>query len=68
MLMKNNFIHADCHGGNILVKISERSSSFFSEMYEYLKKKIARLEAYLIESTLNSETLRKLYAEGRKEE
>lgn len=21
MLMKNNFIHADCHGGNILIEI-----------------------------------------------
>lgn len=21
MLMKNNFIHADCHGGNIIVEI-----------------------------------------------
>jgi predicted unusual protein kinase regulating ubiquinone biosynthesis (AarF/ABC1/UbiB family) len=26
MLMKNNFIHADCHGGNIMVRIKERST------------------------------------------
>jgi predicted unusual protein kinase regulating ubiquinone biosynthesis (AarF/ABC1/UbiB family) len=26
MLMKNNFIHADCHGGNIMVSIKERST------------------------------------------
>jgi predicted unusual protein kinase regulating ubiquinone biosynthesis (AarF/ABC1/UbiB family) len=29
MLMKNNFIHADCHGGNILVEITKQSTSFF---------------------------------------
>jgi aarF domain-containing kinase len=26
MLMKNNFIHADCHGGNIMVRILEKST------------------------------------------
>jgi predicted unusual protein kinase regulating ubiquinone biosynthesis (AarF/ABC1/UbiB family) len=30
MLMKNNFIHADCHGGNILVEFTQQSTSFFS--------------------------------------
>lgn len=28
MLMKNNFIHADCHGGNIIVNIKEKSFTF----------------------------------------
>lgn len=30
MLMKNNFIHADCHGGNILVEVTKQSATFFS--------------------------------------
>lgn len=32
MLMKNNFIHADCHGGNIMVELYEESYNFFSEI------------------------------------
>jgi aarF domain-containing kinase len=30
MLMKNNFIHADCHGGNILIEIREKSYSWYT--------------------------------------
>lgn len=30
MLMKNNFIHADCHGGNIMVELYEESFNFFT--------------------------------------
>lgn len=29
MLMKHNFIHADGHGGNIIVNITEKSKTFF---------------------------------------
>lgn len=43
MLMKNNFIHADCHGGNILVSIQEKSLTFFGEIWEYMKLKFAQL-------------------------
>jgi predicted unusual protein kinase regulating ubiquinone biosynthesis (AarF/ABC1/UbiB family) len=32
MLMKNNFIHADCHGGNIMVTIKEKSQGFFVDI------------------------------------
>jgi predicted unusual protein kinase regulating ubiquinone biosynthesis (AarF/ABC1/UbiB family) len=32
MLMKNNFIHADCHGGNILIELNEPKTSFASEI------------------------------------
>ena len=37
MLMKNNFIHADCHGGNILIELTEPKYSFFGEIKEYAK-------------------------------
>lgn len=43
MLMKNNFIHADCHGGNILVEVSKQSATFFSEIKAYLKQKYYQL-------------------------
>lgn len=68
MLMKNNFIHADCHGGNILVKVSEKSQSVLSDIADYLKEKFNQLEEYFLTATLNSETLLALYREGKKEE
>jgi len=40
MLMKYNFIHADCHAGNILVKIKEvpfELSSFISTFFNQAK-------------------------------
>ena len=43
MLMKNNFIHADCHGGNILVKLSEKSQSVLSGITDYMKEKLNHL-------------------------
>ena len=38
MLMKNNFIHADCHGGNIFIDVKEQSYNFFTEIYGFLKE------------------------------
>lgn len=35
--MKNNFIHADCHGGNIIIEMNEPEISFVSEVFEYAK-------------------------------
>jgi predicted unusual protein kinase regulating ubiquinone biosynthesis (AarF/ABC1/UbiB family) len=37
--MKNNFIHADCHGGNILIELTKPKASFFGEILEYAKEK-----------------------------
>ena len=48
MLMKNNFIHADCHGGNILVELTQQSTSFFGEIWEYIKEKCRQLEANIL--------------------
>ena len=38
MLMKNNFIHADCHGGNILIEMREKSYSWFAEIKDFFKE------------------------------
>ena len=32
MLMKHNFVHADCHAGNILVKIKDNPSELMSKV------------------------------------
>jgi len=37
MLMKNNFIHADCHGGNIFVELKQQSYNFFTEIRDIIK-------------------------------
>ena len=52
--MKNNFIHADCHGGNILVDIQEKSVTFFSEVWDYLKEQLYKVEEYCVSTALDS--------------
>lgn len=47
MLMKNNFIHADCHGGNIIVSIQERKYNFFTEVRDFLKEVWHKVEDYI---------------------
>ena len=37
MLIKNNFVHADCHGGNIIISMSEKPYNFFTEVWDFLK-------------------------------
>ena len=37
MLMKNNFIHADCHGGNIFIAMEKPKYNFFTEIWGALK-------------------------------
>jgi predicted unusual protein kinase regulating ubiquinone biosynthesis (AarF/ABC1/UbiB family) len=44
MLMKNNFVHADCHGGNILVEIQEKKSNIFYKIWESLTEAYYQLE------------------------
>ena len=48
MLMVNNFIHADCHGGNILVDIRERTPTFFGEIWDYISEKLNQDESYIM--------------------
>ena len=39
MLIKHNFIHADGHGGNIIVEITEKSMTYFGNIWESIKEK-----------------------------
>lgn len=51
MLMKNNYIHADCHGGNILVKIEQKSDDISSQIKEFFRYNYNKISSYL---TVNS--------------
>jgi predicted unusual protein kinase regulating ubiquinone biosynthesis (AarF/ABC1/UbiB family) len=66
--MKNNFIHADCHGGNILIEIREKSYSWFTEIKDFFKEFFFSLETKLKSLTFETEKMKKLYVESRQEE
>lgn len=66
MLMKNNFIHADCHGGNIIVEIQERYYNFFTEIMDFVREKYRKVEEYFTLKSLNSDLLRRLFVESKK--
>lgn len=68
MLMKNNFIHADCHGGNIFVQIKDKSYNFVTEIRDCLKDVCFTLETKFKVHTFDTEKMRQLYLESRKEE
>lgn len=52
MLMYDNFIHADLHAGNILVRISENQTSYWRQIYENLQESfydgVERMTEYLL--------------------
>ena len=52
MLMKNNFIHADCHGGNLLISLQKHDSSFFSEISQYVLEHIQKIEEFITERAI----------------
>lgn len=54
MLMKYNFIHADCHGGNIMVEMREKTESIFSKMKEFFDEKYSKIEEYFTLFSLKS--------------
>jgi len=68
MLMKNNFIHADCHGGNILVRIKERSGSFFETVKDLFRRAYRAVEKKLVTLPFRSKLFKDLYLESKKEE
>lgn len=66
--MKNNFIHADCHGGNIFVEIKEQSYNTFTEIISFIQEVLFNLETKIKSITFSTERLKKLYVESRQEE
>lgn len=66
--MKNNFIHADCHGGNIFVEVKQQSYNFFTELWDFFKDLAYVLKYRLKAETVDSESLKQLYLEYCEEE
>lgn len=61
MLIKNNLIHADCHGGNILVEVTPKRSSTLSLLgtgADNLRKIFRKMEFKLKEKLLDDGTLK----------
>lgn len=65
MLMKNNFIHADCHGGNIMVTIKERSNSAIDNIKDLFKRAYRAIEKRLVTWSFSSKLFRDLYLESK---
>ena len=61
MLMKNNFIHGDCHGGNIIVDIQEQSYNFMTEIVDFFSELYFGLETKIKSMKFEVETMKKLY-------
>lgn len=68
MLMKNNFIHADCHGGNIFIEITEQSYNFLTEIRDTIKEVFYSIETEVRSWSFSNLKIKKLYLESRKEE
>jgi hypothetical protein len=59
MLFQHNFVHVDCHGGNIMVKIN-KNYSVFMEIKDYYDIVSRYIESKLIKLALRSKLLKKL--------
>lgn len=68
MLMKNNFIHADCHGGNIMVKIKEHSNTLKEEVTDFFRGVYKAIEKKLMLWSFSSKLFKDLYLESRRED
>jgi predicted unusual protein kinase regulating ubiquinone biosynthesis (AarF/ABC1/UbiB family) len=60
MLMKHNFVHADCHAGNILVRIKESPNAITNYMYSIANRVTSYVLAKIIKYGMNSDFLRRL--------
>ena len=60
MLMKNNFIHADCHGGNILVRMKENPNPVIRHMRSFFDKAKSFIINQVIKYGYDSECLKRL--------
>lgn len=60
MLMQYNFVHADCHAGNILVRIKDESNEFTRKARNFISKTKNYIISQIIKYGFDSEFLRKL--------
>jgi predicted unusual protein kinase regulating ubiquinone biosynthesis (AarF/ABC1/UbiB family) len=63
MLMQHNFIHADCHAGNIIVRIKSSPNKLTNMLVGYFQRTRAYLIATIIKYGFDSPFLRKLSEE-----
>lgn len=68
MFMKYNFIHADCHGGNILVRIIDKPFTRADRALDLLYRGFRWLENILVRLSGESQVAKELYLESRREE
>ena len=68
MLMKNNFIHADCHGGNILVQVTKHTPTFLGEVWDWGCEKIRQMKAKIQATFMEEGSLQELYKMAEEEE
>jgi predicted unusual protein kinase regulating ubiquinone biosynthesis (AarF/ABC1/UbiB family) len=59
MLMKHNFVHAGCHGGNIMVKI-EKNIKWYRPIFDTFKDLQKWIIAHVIKISFDSPLLKKL--------
>lgn len=48
MFMKYNFIHADCHGGNIMVRIIDKKFTVFDKCLDIVYRSFRWFENILV--------------------
>lgn len=60
MLFKHNFVHTDCHAGNILVKINDNPNEFATRVNSFLNKAKNFLTTQVIKYGFDSKYLQKL--------
>lgn len=68
MLFKYNFIHADCHGGNIIVKLQPMKFTFKDRLLGLLYKGFRFVENIAVKLSGESEIAKALYLESKRED
>ncbi len=64
MLMKYNFVHADCHAGNILVRFKQAPNEITAKAFSFFNKTKNFIISQFIKYGFDSEFLRKLSEEN----
>ncbi len=65
MLMKNNFIHADCHGGNIIIELRKEKPSFFGEIKDYARENWLKVKEFATERAITEDKIKKIYRDSQ---